>query len=127
MPIETTFINDKGVIGKASGLLTGSDVIQFNERIYSSLQLLSKLRYKFMDYRDVSSINVTIEDLKTLAEQDVVASNWNSNLRIAVVIKEELHHCLVKIWQSYTNNSSLTTKIFTNIDEAQEWINSSLP
>lgn len=124
MPIETTFVDNKGVIGTASGPLSGSDVIQFNSEMYASLDFVSKLQYKLMDYRDVTTINVTMEDLKTIAEQDIVASNWNKNLRIAVVIKRELQQSLVKIWQGYTLNSNLISEIFDNLDDAKQWVES---
>lgn len=126
MPLETSFINNIGVIGKASGSLSGFDIIQFNNELYSSLPLLSRFRYKLMDYSEVTSTNFSISDLKTLAEQDVVASNWNEKMLIAVVIREYRHQLLAKIWQDYTKNSNLLSKIFFNMDEAKAWINTSM-
>jgi myo-inositol-1-phosphate synthase len=85
MPIDINCLDGGTGIGFiASGVVTGTEVIEANKKIYNRKNLL-RLRYKIIDRTNCTEYRVTPEDIQVIAEQDKEAAKVNSNVVIALI------------------------------------------
>jgi hypothetical protein len=74
MPVQINIIEDGlGIEFISSGMVTGSEIIQANETIYTC-EILPSLRYKIVDRTNCTEYNVTTKDIQIIASQDGRAS-----------------------------------------------------
>ncbi len=110
----------------ATVTLTGEELLRANSTVYETREKTLASRYQICDYRGVEKIEVTTEDIRTLAERDQRAAATNPNIIIAVVGDTDLFFALSRMWQAHTMDVPFVTKIFRSMDEAERWVAESL-
>ena len=98
MPLKITYIKNGGVLLKGEGVVSGSEIIQANESLYSSPEITQKIKYQLCDFTNVSSFLVSNEDILLLANQDETAAQVNPNMFIALVGAQDLIYGLIRMW-----------------------------
>lgn len=122
MPLQFERTLDHGVYIEASGEVSAKELLSINQKIYEQLNLIDWIKYQILDLSKVTHAHFTVNDIKDMAEQDVVASNHNPNMIIAIVGTKSLYQSITKVWQSYTKIADLESKLFEDRVEAEKWI-----
>ncbi len=122
MPIELKFLdNGAGVLYHFKGLVTGKEIIEINEEVFSSPESLKRLKYGVIDQTQIDSLNVSTADLLIIARQDSLAADVNSEAVVALIAALDLAFGLSRMWETITENIPWQKKVFRSKDEAYEW------
>lgn len=123
MTIEVRYLdNRRGAIMVCSGRLKGSEFISASREIFARDSVAEPLLYILMDGDEASSVDVTADDIRDIAEIDVEASRTLPNVLVAVFAQDALAFGLARIWQAYVSESGWTAAIFRNRASAVAWL-----
>lgn len=126
MPIQIKYNDDNvGVEFIVSGVVTGADIIEANDEIYSN-ENFPNLKYKIADRTNCTVYLVNSEEVQIIAEQDKVASKINPNILIALISTSDLQYGMSRMYQAYGENSGFVIEIFQNRKSAEDWIEKQL-
>jgi len=126
MPVQINFIEDGfGVEFISSGIVTGSQIIQANEKIYTH-EILSRLNYKIVDRTNCTEYNVTTKDIQIIASQDRKAAKINPNIIIALISTTPLQYGMSRMWEAYVDETGFQVEIFKDRGNANKWIRNKL-
>jgi hypothetical protein len=126
MPVQINFIEDGfGVEFISSGIVTGSQIIQANEKIYTR-EILSRLNYKIVDRTNCTEYNVTTKDIQIIASQDRKAAKINPNIIIALISTTPLQYGMSRMWEAYVDETGFQVEIFKDRGNANKWIRNQL-
>jgi hypothetical protein len=126
MPVQINFIEDGlGIEFISSGIVTGSEIIQANEKIYTG-EILSRLRYKIIDRTNCTEYNVTTKDIQIIASQDRKASQINPNIIIAIISTTPLQYGMSRMWEAYVDETGFQMEIFKDRGSADKWLRKKL-
>ena len=126
MPIDFFYDENGGIIVKAKGIVTGREIIDFNNRLYEANENIKKIPYQILDFTDVDDVSFSIDDVDTLSVQDRKALEINPNMLIAVVSENQLIYGLARMWEVKSGGGSSRTQVFRKLEEAYAWIESQL-
>lgn len=122
IPIELEFLDDGGMLFVATGTVTGRDLLEANATVYETREKTLASVYQVCDYRGVETVDVSIGDIRRLAERDMRAAAINPNIIIAVVGDTDHIYGLIRMWQAYTSEVPFVTRVFRTMDEARHWM-----
>ena len=126
MTIKVNYIDDGvGVEIVATGCVTGDEIIDAHQEIYSP-DILKKQRYQIIDRTECKEYIVSSEDIKKIAEIDKAASNSNPDIIIVIIASSDLQFGMSRIWQVYVEDSKFETKIFRDRITAEKWLEGQL-
>ena len=126
MPVQVNYLLD-GIIVEllAFGLVTGKEIIDANEQIYSEANL-HKMKYKVIDRSGCEKYQVSSEDIQTIAKQDKAASKTNSNITVVFVSTTDLQFGITRMWEAYVEGSGFQSIMFKDRSSADEWVQSQM-
>jgi hypothetical protein len=110
------------MLGVASGPLSGAELLEANRTVYETEEKTRAIVYIICDYRQVTSVDITAEDIRELAERDKEAARINPNIIMATVVGGDLGFGLSRMWQAYTSENPFVARIFRAMDEAERWV-----
>jgi hypothetical protein len=126
MPVQINFIEDGlGIEFISSGIVTGSEIIQANEKIYTG-EILPRLRYKIIDRTNCTEYNVTTKDIQIIASQDRKASQINPNIIIAIISTTPLQYGMSRMWEAYVDETGFQMELFKDRGSADKWLRNKL-
>jgi hypothetical protein len=126
MPVQIKFIEDGlGVEFISSGIVTGNEIIQANEKIYTH-EILPRLKYKIVDRTHCAEYNVTTTDIQIIAGQDRKAAKINPNIIIALVSTTPLQYGMSRMWETYVDETGFQMGIFKDRGSANTWLRDKL-
>lgn len=116
------FENDgRGLLFIGEGVISGEQLIRQTEKTYAS-KSVCRLHYQIIDLRGVHRMDITAEQIKTLAELDREAADRRPGIKIAIVASHDLTFGLSRIYSAYAHSPNLEARIFREMDEARAWI-----
>lgn len=122
MTVTLNFSSDgKRVDILCSGRLTGGDLDAVNRELYSG-EHKGDLRLQLLDLSAVEELDVTSEETKALARQDVSASATSPGMAIVIIADEDLAFGLSRMWEAFTATGDLRTAVVRTRREAERWI-----
>lgn len=113
--------NGEGIEILATEVVTGREIIQAMEEKYDNAHI-SKQKYHIIDKSKCTEYNVTSQDVQSIANFDIKASEINPHIVMAVIESEYLQFSLTKLWQKHIEDYVFKTKSFVNRKAALEWI-----
>ncbi len=119
MPFEAKW-EDEGVYWRFYGTVSGEDVLRSNRTLYHSPRL-DRTRYQVADFLEVESIHATVEDARKLAAYDTAMCVTKPEMRVAVVMKDEIIGALSEIYKAHMDGSPWDTQLFSDVDDAFAW------
>lgn len=108
-----------GVYWKYSGIVPGDEIVYASTSIYGDPRF-SSLKYKFVDFLDVESLDIDKNQLALIAYQHQAAERANPYLKNAILLKTG--HKIANEFAAFFSKSSWEVKIFTDMDEANKWV-----
>ena len=125
MPVKINIIEDGiGIEFILTGRITGNEIIEANNKIYTK-ECLRRLKYKLIDRSDCTDYNITPEELKFIANQDIHASQINSNVTVIIISKTELQYGMSRMWQVFSGETGFKSELFKDRESADIFINKS--
>ena len=120
MPIQIKYLDG----GLGVGIITGQDFISANKEMYASIDKMREYKYGLVDLSGVTKVNVSTSEIETIVSQDKNASNYMSELAVAVVAEKDIEFGLSRIWEALIEYHGMNwkTKIFRKRDGAEKWI-----
>lgn len=110
---------DNGVYWRYSGNVTGSEIVEASTSIYGDERFVT-LKYKFVDFLDVDTVEIDKRQLALIAYQHLAAERANPYLKNAILLKsgQKMAH----EFAAFFDKSSWEVRVFTDRDEANEWV-----
>lgn len=127
MTVEVKYYDTgTGAAFKASGVLTGDELLEANERVLSRAIAEKSLRYAFFDCNDLTGVSISDAQLRRVAEQGVRASKIMGNpIVVAIYAKDDIPFALSRMWMVYVEAAGWQTNVFRKKPEAIDWLKES--
>jgi hypothetical protein len=125
MAIEHSIVAQKYLLFRATGTVTGSEIIAINHWLYSELADQELARFQLWDFSAAAGIEVDIEKLREVARQDKQAAK-SAPLVIACVSPTDLVYGLSRMWQLLSDDTAIAANVFRDLPNAQAWMHAQL-
>jgi hypothetical protein len=122
MPVRTVYRDDGGVVVKGFGTVTGADLLQTNNHIYSTHEPASNLEYQLWDFLHANRFILSPQEMQILSEQDTQAAETIRRHLIAIVARQDHIVSLSCMWQSLSDNEHVFSALFQNRKDAETWL-----
>ncbi len=126
MPMSFAYLGDGGILIKGEGVVTASDVKGGNDIIYESPEKIKEILYQICDFSNISDVKISGFEIRELAIQDKKAAEINPNMLIALVTGMDFTFGLSRMWEAFSCDSPFESKVFRNMDDAEQWIREKL-
>jgi len=109
-----------GVYWKYSGDVTGAEILSASTEIYGDPRF-DILKYKLVDFSDVTSITISEEEIKLITFQHAAAAQSNPRIKNAIIINKNDERA--KLFVHYlSTNSNWEVAAFSSLEEANQWL-----
>jgi hypothetical protein len=123
MTIDIMYVDGhKGAVLAGSGRLKGSEFLAANEELFARDFVADPLLYVLFDADQATAIDVTSDDVRDIANQDLRVSHQLPHLIVAIYAQEKLTFGLARMWQVYVAQSGWETAVFQDRTEAVNWL-----
>ena len=111
----------RGVEILAGGIVRGDELIEAIKANYTERNL-PLLRYQIIDKSCCTQLNLTADDIDTIASLDKAASLANPKLVRAVIDSIKLQCNPTDLWQAHRKDFWIRTESFQDRESATRWI-----
>ena len=111
---------DNNIIVEFHGDLILEDINSANNIIYSDARF-DTMQYQIADFSDVTSFNLTSENVKMVSVIDRTSTVWNNNIKIACISNNKIITDNIKIYLKIMDATAWSCKIFKSKKEALKW------
>lgn len=122
MPLRITYLEDGGIILTGEGVVTGSEIKAVNVKIYKSPEETRKIAYQLCNFEEMTDVSVSNTELEEIAMQDQMAFENHPHMLLALVVKEDFHYGMSRMWEAQASETRFETMVFRDMEEAQQWI-----
>lgn len=125
MPTKYKYLdNGLGILLIGEGILTGEDIIHSNREIFASTERMKKYKYGLIDWLDVTQVNISTSEIEIMVSQNEKASEYVSDVVVAVAAKNDLAFGLSRMWEIIVETTGLQweTMVFKDRDSVENWI-----
>ncbi|PCJ98618.1 MAG: hypothetical protein COA45_07840 [Zetaproteobacteria bacterium] len=115
---------DKGFLVAYYGMITGSDVDKLNRTLHGDIRF-DNHKYQIWEFLKSDYSQMSIDDARTLAATDAIASRSTPNVKVAIIANDEHMSLIVKEYTKCMKeifNSSWEIRLFDKMSSAREWI-----
>ena len=112
-----------GAIYRASGVLSGEELIAANAAVLSRALAEDSLLYCFFDCNSITGVAVSDTQLRRVADQDVAAARRMRNrIVVAIYAKDDIPFALSRMWMVYVEAAGWETNVFRHETAAMTWL-----
>jgi hypothetical protein len=123
MAIEIKYFDGgKGVLWRASGTLTGEDLLAANKEMFSRDIVAEPYHYGLFDSTAVTEVKISAVRMRENAMQDVSESRRMPNFVYAIYAKSDVTFGLGRMWEALVGESVWVTYTFGKRPEAVDWL-----
>ncbi len=125
MPVDIVFLhNGKGVKLVCEGELRGKDLIEANRNLLSMpKETLPSILYAIIDETEVTSVDISTEELKRDAAQcKLMSQEDKAKTIVAVLAPSLLGFGLARMWEAFVRETNWILMSFQSKPEAESWI-----
>ena len=116
------FDGGKGVLWRASGTLTGEDLLSANNEMFSRNLLAEPYHYGLFDSTAVTEVKISADTMRENAVQDVSEARRMPKFVYAIYAKSDVTFGLGRMWETLIGESGWVTQTFRNRSDAVEWL-----
>lgn len=121
MTIKIEFTEDDlGVVFDEEGTVSAEEITAAMKQVYRD-DRYPELKYWIIN-ATAESNTTTFADINDLAQLEVKESIRNSGLFLAIVTDTDHIYALTRMYEAFAHESTSTIKIFTNRENADEWV-----
>ena len=122
MSIHINYLDDDcGVEFLCIDVITGAEIIEANNKLYNNEKFI-KQKYQIIDRTKCTGYEVSNEEIRKVAEQDVAAAKVNPSVIVALISSSELQFGMSRVYHSYVGDRGFKTELFWDRNTAEEWI-----
>ena len=124
MPVRTKYVDDG-----FGYLVVGMRFVKGSEVVKASLQPaepFSKIKYWLYDFSKTSEVEASSDDMRMIAEQDMIMSKINTNVVGAVVAPHDIVFGFARMWEVFATDTGWIKRVFRTRSEAEAWIQDEL-
>jgi hypothetical protein len=123
MAIEIKYFDGrKGVLWRASGTLTGEDLLSANKEMFSRDLIAEPYHYGLFDSTDVTEVKISAVTMRENAMQDVSEARRMPKFVYAIYAKSDVTFGLGRMWETLVGESGWVTHTFRKRSDAVEWL-----
>ena len=123
MPIDVRYIDeDRGVVLTIRGNVSGSEMIDANNKVYSSKKSMQRLRYGYIDLSGAEEMHVSQHEVQILAKQSREASAIVKEKTNAIVATSDLAYGISRMWLALVDNIGWDNAVFRSEAQAKKWL-----
>lgn len=114
---------DQGIYVRFSGEVAGGEVLATNRDLMENPPL-SDHAFSIWDYRDVSDLDYSADQIRILAEMDRDYAQLRPGRKIALLVGSSLFYGLGRMYQQYFGDDFWEIRIFRDEDQDQalQWV-----
>ncbi len=122
MPIEVQVVNGgAGRLWTLRGVFSGKELIARNEQTLSTGRH-EGVRWMIFDETEVTSIEVSAEEIRVIAQQDQRLAEAVPELVTAVVAPHDLGFGMSRMWEAITERPGWSIRTFRSRPKAEAWL-----
>jgi hypothetical protein len=122
MPVSVKKLEDGGYLVTGSGAVTGEEIADANDEMYTSPEAIKEIKYQLCDMSEVHDGDVSTEAVRRIVAQDEMAAKHNPGMAMAMVASDELVFNLMRMWEGFVAGSAMETNVFKSVHEAEAWL-----
>lgn len=123
MTIEIKYFDGgKGVLWRASGTLTGADLLSANKEMFSRDIVAEPYHYGLFDSTAVADLNISAETMRTNAMEDASEARQMPKFVYAIYANSDVIFGLARMWEALLGESGWVTHTFRKRSDAVEWL-----
>jgi hypothetical protein len=123
MPIEIMYFDGgKGVLWKASGTLTGEDLMAANKEMFSRDLIAEPYHYGLFDSTAVTEVKISADTMRDNAAQDLSEARRMPKFVYAIYAHSDVTFGLGRMWEALVGESGWATHTFRRRSDAVEWL-----
>ena len=107
-----------------SGIITSQELIDLNTELYKQWDFPT-YKFQIWEFRDVEDFLLSSDDMRMLANQDMLVSKKNPEMKVALVSKSSLVFGLCRMYEAFYGDGPWDTMVLKSLKEAEDWINKS--
>jgi hypothetical protein len=128
VPYEVgTESNGFGVIVSFSGVVSGPELLDLNLRLTNE-ESFAQCRYQVWDFSTATRLDISADEIRAIAMQDISGSAINPTLNIAIVgeaaffaNRDRIFLIFEEVWTAFR------PKFFTDFEVARKWASNDEP
>jgi hypothetical protein len=110
------------VLIEFSGEVVFEDIYEADNIMYGDPRF-DLMRHHICDFRNVSSFNVSEDEVKVIAILDKASSHWNDCIKVAIVTKDPYIARMVTVYKNKLSGTNWTIRSFEEKSDAIQWCN----
>ena len=114
--------NGRGVRRSFWGVLSGAELIASLEESLQSEATLRGYRYSLLDFSAIVDLDLSQDDLLTLAGLTSRISALNPDILVAIIAPQDIIFGLARMWEAYADESCCEMHIARSPTEAEGWL-----
>jgi hypothetical protein len=111
-----------GLLLVGFGRLTGKEVLDAKKALAAEEDRFRQIAFALVVFRDVTELDVTIGQVRELAEIDKQLARLAPDVAVAVVAPGDEAFGLARMWQALTETTGWQTEVFRTQKEAASWL-----
>jgi hypothetical protein len=115
-----------GAVYTSSGVLTGRDLLEANERLRAELEANPAFRYLLVDHSAIPEENVETKSLKALAERTLDDLRKIPEGLVAIVAPSDVLFGLSRMWAMMAEHPNLAIEVTRKRETAIVWLEQQL-
>ncbi len=119
MSYSTIWTNNNPII-QFKGIVTAYEIIQSTNELCGDWRF-EKMKYQIFDLLEIELLNVKTKENKIIASHDISSTIWNSDVKVAFIVKNKNHRKSILEYIDMMKNISWQFKLFENIEDAHAW------
>jgi hypothetical protein len=75
-----------------------------------------------LDYREVTQLDVYGKDVQKIVANDMMNEHFFDKSRCAVVAEKDFVYGLARMWEAFSEQTKIKSKLFKDMDNALDWL-----
>ena len=106
---------------KFRGVVTAQDLIDANNYLISNANF-ENIHNQVFDFLDIADFQITQKDIEIIGAMDKAQTEWNSNMKVAIITKDEQVKNITQEYIKILDGTGWTTQLFEDTISADKWI-----
>ncbi len=116
-----------GIVHTGSGLVTGAELLEACRSATALLQNTENFHYEFIDFTEVTVLQITPEELDEMVAQDRFAATFRPDAVVVIVAPRDDLFEVGKKWERRVQDIGWNTHISRDRTEALAWLRQNYP
>jgi hypothetical protein len=121
MPIYHEIVDNKYIILRGEGLVTGSEIVKANGQLYSEPEYNNVAGFQLWDLTALTNVKMSGREHMEAAKQDKDALSTHPHIAVAIAGTTDQVYGISRTYAGYAPDG-VTTMTFRSRAEAEKWI-----